>query len=329
MTLCIAWIRQHGTEQELVIATDSRLTGGESWDYGVKLFELPRQDCLLCFAGGTERAYPLILNTITSIKFDKYLASPYTDIHNILEYLTDLFTALVQEIKESVEPIHEARGLAQFLFGGWSWKNQQFGIWRLYYEPALGAFTHESIDPGRARVFTFIGDHIEDAQKLLMEKFGGIDRLLSSPLDMEPLQVLAEMSRRDTDYSSIGGALQVAKVYRSGTSEFFGVMWPSLAGQPTFLGRPFPDHDLPSVRLIDPDTASLIEDSLPENLTLTEIDEELYGNEFEFVLDCYPEGQLKPDLSEKKQKRLMKAIHGAAYKKYCADQATPLELIDA
>lgn len=317
MTLCIAWIRQIGNEQELVMATDSRLTGGESWDSGVKLFELPRQDCLLCFAGGTERAYPLILNSITSIKFDKYLASPYTDIHNVLEYLTELFTALVSEIKESVDNIHEARGLAQFLFGGWSWKNQQFGMWKLYYEPQLESFTHQSISPGDARAIAFLGDHIEDAEALFEQHLRENGKKFSGFYDMEPLQVLAQMSRNES-YYPIGGALQIAKVYQSGTSEFFGIMWPSLDGQPTFLGRLVPDHDLPSVRLIDPDTTNLIEDALPD--VLANIDAELFDNEYEFVCECYPDGQLKSDLSEKKQKRLMKAIHIAAYKKYCADQ---------
>ena len=68
MTLCIAWIRQENDNQELVFATDSMLTGGgETWKHGVKLFELPRKDCLLCFAGDTDKAYPLILNLISSI----------------------------------------------------------------------------------------------------------------------------------------------------------------------------------------------------------------------------------------------------------------------
>jgi len=75
MTLCVAWIRQANNTEELVFATDSTLTGGEKWDHGVKLFELPRKDCLLSFAGSTARAYPLILNLVSSISFDKQLDS--------------------------------------------------------------------------------------------------------------------------------------------------------------------------------------------------------------------------------------------------------------
>ena len=67
MTLCIAWIKETSQSEELVFATDSALTGGEKWNHGVKLFELPRRDCLLCFAGETYRAYPLILNLISTI----------------------------------------------------------------------------------------------------------------------------------------------------------------------------------------------------------------------------------------------------------------------
>ena len=64
MTLCVAWIREVNNEKELIFATDSCLSGGERWHSGVKLFELPREDCLICFAGETKRTYPLILNLI-------------------------------------------------------------------------------------------------------------------------------------------------------------------------------------------------------------------------------------------------------------------------
>ena len=42
MTLCTAWVRQINNTDELIFATDSMLTGGEKWDHGIKLFELPR-----------------------------------------------------------------------------------------------------------------------------------------------------------------------------------------------------------------------------------------------------------------------------------------------
>jgi hypothetical protein len=88
MTLCAAWVREVDNEQELVFATDSCLSCGDRWHSGVKLFELPRKDCVICFAGDTNRTYPLILNLISSIKFDEELANSHTDIVQVLDYLT-------------------------------------------------------------------------------------------------------------------------------------------------------------------------------------------------------------------------------------------------
>lgn len=100
MTMCTAWVRQANDTEELVFATDSCLTGGEKWKHGIKLFELPRKDCLLCFAGDTMRAYPLVLNLVSSIHLDKYLQSPSATLEEGLEFLSEIFTKLVKTITE-------------------------------------------------------------------------------------------------------------------------------------------------------------------------------------------------------------------------------------
>lgn len=77
MTLCAAWIRHTPIgDQELIFATDSCLSAGERWEAGVKLFELPRKDCFICFAGETSRAYPMILNLIHAIEASPALKNP-------------------------------------------------------------------------------------------------------------------------------------------------------------------------------------------------------------------------------------------------------------
>ena len=72
-------VDQTRTEQRragLVFATDSRLRMGEAWDMGLKLLNLGRSDCLLCFAGDTQRAYPLILQGSNSRQFNVDWADP-------------------------------------------------------------------------------------------------------------------------------------------------------------------------------------------------------------------------------------------------------------
>lgn len=121
MTLCIAWIRQEQESKELVFATDSMLTGGgEAWKHGVKLFELPRKDCLLCFAGETAKAYPLVLNLVSSIKFDTKIINQHTDLRQVLDYLCQVFTELINQLQVEITSPDNPRTGARFIFGGWN-----------------------------------------------------------------------------------------------------------------------------------------------------------------------------------------------------------------
>lgn len=317
MTLCMAWVRQTEENEELIFATDSCLTGGEKWNTGIKLFELPRKDCLLCFAGSTFRAYPLILNLISSIKFDEKLINPKTDIKEVLDYLTELFTDLVSNIINEIptQDIHQIRAEATFLFGGWSWKKQQYCIWKLFYSKDANGFIFEEIHlrPNR-RLIEYIGDEIETAKKLYRQEFD--DENFDKPMDMEPLKVLTKMIR-DSNIRSIDGAIQIAKVYQSGNTEFFGVMWPSTSGKHTFLGREFNNYNRPDVKYIDPDTASIIEDELPEKIM--ELKDNVLGNNKDFLLECYPENILKDNLSTKDKIKLHTILKDIAYKKFLED----------
>ena len=66
MTLGIAWERIIGGIRELLIISDSRLSGGQAWDSNPKIITLPRSDSILSFAGYTNDAYPLICLLYTS-----------------------------------------------------------------------------------------------------------------------------------------------------------------------------------------------------------------------------------------------------------------------
>ena len=166
MTLCVAWIRQANDTEELVFATDSTLTGGEKWDHGIKLFELPRKDCLLSFAGSTARAYPLVLNLVSSITFDRYLDSPSIHIEEVLKHIAELFTELIQKIVKEInsEDIHNLRSEARFIFGGWDWRLGLFRVWNLFYSKEVESFLFAEItdDDSKTRFYTFLGGDEQD-----------------------------------------------------------------------------------------------------------------------------------------------------------------------
>ena len=70
-------------------------------------------------------------------------------------------------------------------------------------------------------------------------------------LDMEPLQILRKAAR-DNNILGIGGSLQIAKIYKSNKTEFFGTYWHSIQGKPYFQGREYNETNKPLVRYFDP-----------------------------------------------------------------------------
>ena len=316
MTLCVSWLREMNDEQELVFATDSHLSGGERWS-GIKLFELPRKDCLICFAGETNRTYPLILNLIASIKFDEHLSRVHTDIAEVLDYLTQLFTSHCHSISGyGTRDLDSVVGDFQFLFGGWSWKANMFKLWRLEYDHETKEVKYEETNTDDM-LYAFIGDESDKAEELLEEQLISSNRGISRRFDMEPLKVLVQMIR-NPDYYSIGGAVQMARIHPPGLTEFLGIYWPSISGEKTFLGRNVGTKDNPIVKFIDPDTGELVEEDLPEQLS--PIEESVYGESAEFLSDCYPEGYLKEGIGKREKARIKEIVTRVAYTQFMERQ---------
>lgn len=319
MTLCTTWIRRNNGTEELIFATDSCLSGGERWHSGVKLFELPRKDCLICFAGETTRTYPLILNLISSIKFDEDLSNPHTDLQDVLEYLTVLFTGLCNSIS-GYEPqkFEEALGDFEFMFGGWSWKENGFKVWKLKYNHEVKAFLPNGISDDNM-FFGFIGDETEKAEEFLTDELSKNKKVLARSFDMEPFHVLLKMIR-DREYDSIDGAIQIAKIYPPGITEFFGVYWPSVDGKKTFLGKDVNFDNNPAVKFIDPDTCEILGEEIPE--FLSDLDERDFGINFDFIKNCYSEEgyRLKKTLTKHQKITLSRVLKEVAYKQFVKKQ---------
>ena len=146
------------------------------------------------------------------------------------------------------------------MFGGYSWREQQFRIWQLVYRPQIDAFGFRPVSnwPGQdgIKVIAFAGDEIRDARARLVALLRQRGKLQSGSLNMEPFEVLRDMIR-SLAFPTIGGAPQVAKVYRYLRTQYFSVRWPTGQGVPHVLGRPALKYEQFEAPSIDPDAPEI------------------------------------------------------------------------
>lgn len=260
MTLSVAWIRKLRNTEELVVATDSRLRWGRAWDCCPKIFPLPRQDSVICFAGMTQYAYPIMAQVSNAVSMHRKSASRAMD-------LTDLKGHILRIIEGMREHIHDLpKGKdafevpeAMFLLAGYSWKTQSFKIWTLYYNDKIGEFSFRKASSQKKKAdgtkyFAFIGDNTREAGTKTLELLRAKGVIGKPGLDMEPFEVLRDMIRSE-EYPHIGGPPQIVKVYKHMNVMPYSVYWPSKeSGQRSFLGRPLLDYEDNEYLNFDPDT---------------------------------------------------------------------------
>lgn len=261
MTLSMAWIRGLGKNQELVFASDSRLRSGQAWDCCPKIMTLPRSDCLISFAGETDYAYPLMIQMARAIEFYPVSSDRKADLNSVKNHAIRVFNqmrALIHDFPLPQTSADDPR--TGFIFGGHSWRNQRFQIWKLVYRPQADAFSFHEVKnwPGQTgtKVIAFAGDAIRDAKDRLVALLTERGKLESGSFNMEPFEVLRDMIRSG-EYPTIGGAPQVAKVYRYLQTQYFTVKWPTGDGIPYALGRPALDYEHFGAPSIDPDAPEI------------------------------------------------------------------------
>lgn len=257
----MAWIRDLGSIRELVIVSDSRLSGGQFWDANPKIMLLPRTDCVLSFSGSTFDAYPLMLQAFNTIETFAKLKSRAIDLADAKGHLLRTFN----RSREFISNLPAGQRIpdpaeATFVLSGYSWRAKQFRIWKLHFDSEIKRYTFRPTHPwlgqeGEAKVIAFIGDEepVQEAKARLVEKLRANNRLISGGLNMEPFEVLRDIIRSKV-FPSVGGAPQMVKIYEHMNTHPFGVYWPDRGtGVISLLGRPLMAYEKPPSGIIDPD----------------------------------------------------------------------------
>lgn len=155
MTLCAAWIRTVGKTSELIVASDSRLSGGIRWDGCPKIMVFSRSDFVICFAGNTIDAYPFMIQVHYAIENYFKASSGALDVTELSGHIVRIFTGMRRQVSlESDDPD------VKFILAGYSWRRKAFRIYTM-------VFCNGKFRVRRESKFVFIGDEVPIAKKKL------------------------------------------------------------------------------------------------------------------------------------------------------------------
>lgn len=236
----------------MVVASDSRLGGGERWDACAKIFDIGREDAVLAFAGHTWRALPLVLQAVATTRSYNGSALRTLDLPQFAGHVEEVLNAVLAEAtgEAAAEPPE-----CEFLLAGWSWRLNSFRIyiynfdektWRFNVTRKPPRLPRALRGPGRGTLFATLGDGGKRLQGKLARAYGQGD--ISGALDYHPLEHLYRQTQ-DSSVSedSVGGPVQVSKVYRSIRVEHFAVRTPTglfVSGRPVL---PYENLDLRAI----------------------------------------------------------------------------------
>jgi hypothetical protein len=271
MTLAVAWLRRIAHCEELIVAADSRLSGGRTLDSCAKILLLPRSDAFLCCAGETDITYPIAVQVVTAIGAYQRSADRALDLRDLRGHVLKILNKTASEIKTPVKDLKSPARYTEFLFGGYSWIAKQFFIWRLSYSKGDQKYFHDPApawfrgrhrrQPGQARAI-FAGDWRLEARRRLVRLIRARHSITphsedSFSFDWEPFEILRDLLRENSgdENVSIGGPPQLAKIYQHMNSRYIGVYWPNRdSGIISIAGRSLLGYERTNSWILDPDT---------------------------------------------------------------------------
>jgi hypothetical protein len=284
VTVAVAWVRRILDCEELVFASDSRLSGdGRIFDASPKILTLSRNDCAIAFAGHTQDAFPMMLQLSLAISSHGPARRRSIDMSELRTHALKIFNEMATLITSDAH-IKGSRPddipAVQFLFGGYSWIKKEFVLWKIVFDEYEKRFV--SIEAPWARFspktkglkisklrradrgsalgrIAFAGDQGPLACRLFSQEMTRRHRQGEeiSKIEMEPFDIVVRMLRDKGRSPSIGGAPQLAKVYQFVKNISFPLYWPDKATGTIFLqGRPCLGYERLDTKIVDPDDHS-------------------------------------------------------------------------
>lgn len=241
MTISISWRRQFRNVDEIVFASDSRLSAGYRWDCAQKVFPIEGPNFAVSFAGNAEFALPCIFHLQEAVKtYGRYR----TGAARIGEIAGE-FVRIINQLRMIVDDQLNAQfDKTSFLISGYDHHDGQPFQKKVLFNKQIDRFCLYRFGGFKILEYGFrigfVGDLWHCYRRALYEAMSKS----STVLDYQPLSALWSVISQQTKHSSVGGMPQIVKVYKSrnylpyAVKEFDG-------SQDVFLyGRPLLSHHI-------------------------------------------------------------------------------------
>lgn len=266
MTIAATWVRTLASgAEELMFCSDSRLSNGKRFDHSQKIFRFARSDAAICFAGGTDWAYPMIVAAIKAADIHVPSQTRALRLADFKAHIINILNCMQSEVHNFADG--QDIPDVTFIFGGYDWVSKQFRIWRFEFDKAAKKFVaHERLSSsgfGALGRLEMAGDPEWTAalrkkvKAISQNRYGLAMRQPSTArFNMEPFEAIRDLLTNASPSDSIGGAPQAVKVYQYLNSTDIGIFWPKVCDGRLFLsGRPLLDYERANIRsVLDPET---------------------------------------------------------------------------
>jgi hypothetical protein len=235
MTISLCWRRKFQGVDEIVFASDSRLSAGYRWDCAQKIFPIEGPNFCISFAGDADFGFPVLFQFQCMVRnYRRYAngAAPLSE-------MTKDFLAIVNQMAGLVDD----RKLAQFtktsfLVGGYDFNTGRAYQRVIVYNGVKSCYVREDFGGLRSGGKGFTVGFIGDERAAYFELLGRLIHDQQTELNFQPLEALLGILQSQGRSSAIGGTPQVVKVYRHRNYLPFAVRQQRDGEQVHLFGRP-------------------------------------------------------------------------------------------
>lgn len=239
VTISTVWRRQFAGVDEIIFASDSRLSAGYRWDCAQKIFPIEGPNFCISFAGHADFAFPCIFQFQCMVKNYPRFSTGAAPI----SVATKDFLAIVNQLHGLVDDrilaqFHET----EFLLAGYDFQSGEMYGKSIRYDKESNMYKRFDLGGLKSgQVEATVGFAGDGYQEFFCDLGNRIAKQ-KTELNYQPLETLNDIISRQSKDSTIGGNPQIVKVYRHRNFLPYAVRQ-NPGSDVTLFGRPLLEYE--------------------------------------------------------------------------------------